>query len=108
MKESYSESLASHTGLRSYAGARKGTGGTLIEVNAGRVFSREITTQNQGADDVIECGRQYRLQRKLMLQENPARSKTPCMHGNILKGNWEIPRPPAKAGRIGKSKDARR
>ena len=108
MKESYSESLASRTGLRSYAGVRESAGGTLIEVHAGRVLSREITTQNQGADDVLEIGRQYRLQRKLMLQENPARSKTPCMHGNILKGNWEILRSPAKAGRVGKSKDARR
>ena len=37
MKESYSEGLASHTGLGSYAGGRKSAGGTLIEVRAGRV-----------------------------------------------------------------------
>ncbi len=29
MKESYSEGLANHTGLRSYAGVRKEVGGTL-------------------------------------------------------------------------------
>ena len=108
MKESYSEGLANHTGLRSYAGARKGAGGTLIEVRAGRVLSREMTTQNQGADDVVRIGRQHRLQRPLMLQENPARSKTPSMHGNIMSRNWEIPRSSAKADRIGKSKDAHR
>jgi hypothetical protein len=108
MKESYSEEMANHTGLRSYAGIRKGEGGTLIEVHAGRVLSREMTQENRGADDVLEYGRQYRLQRMPKMQENPARSETPGMHGNIGNGNWEIPRLPATAGRIGKSKDIRR
>jgi hypothetical protein len=108
MKESYSEGLANHAGLGSYAGIRKGAGGTLIEVRAGRVLSREMTTQNQGADAVVRCGRQYQLQRWPMLQKNPARSKTPGMHGNIPNGNWEIPRSSAKADRVGKSKDAHR
>jgi len=74
MKESYSEGLANHTGLRSYAGVRKDVGGTLIEVRAGRVSSREMSAKNQGADSVLELGRQHRLQRRLRLQENPARS----------------------------------
>jgi hypothetical protein len=39
---------------------------------------------------------------------NPARSEIPSMYGNILNGNGEIPLSPAKADRIGKSKDARR
>ena len=108
MKESYSEGLASHTGLGSYAGVRKDVGGTLIEVRAGWVLSREMDTQNQGADAVMRCGRQHRLQRSLMLQENPARSKTPRMHGNILEGDWEIPRLSVKADRVGKSKDEHR
>jgi hypothetical protein len=108
MKESYSEGLANHAGLGSYAGIRKDTGGTLTEVRAGRVLSREMTTQNQGADAVVRCGRQHQLQRRPMLQQNPARSKTPGMHGNILDGNWEIPRLSAKADRVGKSKDAHR
>ena len=107
MKESYSEGMASHTGLGSYAGIRKSAGGTLIEVRAGRVLSREIA-KNRGADVVATNGRQNRLQRKPMLQKNPARSKTPSMHGNILIGNWEIPRTSAKADRVGKSKDMRR
>ena len=107
MKESYSEGMASHTGLGSYAGIRKSAGGTLIEVRAGRVLSREIA-KNRGADVVATSGRQNRLQRKPMLQKNPARSETPSMHGNILSGNWEIPRTSAKADRIGKSKDIHR
>jgi hypothetical protein len=108
MKESYSEGLANHAGLGSYAGIRKDVGGTLIEVRAGWVWSREIATQNQGADVVMLYGRQYRVQRMLMLQKNPARSETPCMHGNILIGDWEIPPPSAKADRVGKSKDKHR
>ena len=108
MKESYSEGLANHTGLGSYAGIRKDAGGTLIEVRAGRVLSREIAQENRGADDVLEYGRPHRLQRMPRVQENPARSKTPCMHGNILKGNWEIPRLSARADRVGKSKDEHR
>jgi|SRR5688500_1924258 hypothetical protein len=107
MKESYSEGVASHTGLRSYAGARKGAGGTLIEVHAGRVLSREIGV-NRGADGVPKSGRRNREQRQPMLQESPARSKTPSMHGNTLEGNWEIPRLSAAADRIGKSEDISR
>ena len=108
MKESYSEGLANHTGLGSYAGIRKSAGGTLTEVRAGWVLSREMATQNQGADVVMSHGRQDQLQRQPMLQENPARSKTPCMHGNIPIGDWEIPRSSAKADRVGKSKDEHR
>jgi hypothetical protein len=107
MKESYSEGLANRTGLGSYAGTRKSEGGTLIEVRAGRVLSREML-MNQGADGVSETGRQNRLHRVPMVQKNSARSKTPSMYGNILEGNWEIPPSSAKADRIGKSKDARR
>jgi len=108
MKESYSEGVANHTGLGSYAGIRKDVGGTLIEVRAGWVSSREMSAKNQGADGVLEHGRQHRLQRSLMLQKNPARSKTPRMHGNIRNGDWEIPRSSVKADRVGKSKDAHR
>lgn len=107
MKESYSEGLASHAGPGSYAGIRESVGGTLIGVRAGRVLSREIA-QNRGADAVAVSGRQHRMQRTPMLQENPARSKTPSMHGNTLKGNWESPRSSAKADRIEKSKDKSR
>src|SRR5262245_49631034 len=46
MKESYSEGLASHAGLGSYAVVGKGGGGTLIEVRPGRVLSREISLKS--------------------------------------------------------------
>jgi hypothetical protein len=108
MKESYSEGLANHAGLGSYAGIRKGVGGTLTEERAGRVLSREITAQNQGADAVLMSGRPHRLQRTLKLQENPARSKTSGTHGNILHGDREIPWSSVKADRVGKSKDESR
>ena len=108
MKEFYSEGMAKHTGLGSQAGMREGGGGTLIEVHAGWVLSREIATQNPGADVVMAYGRRNRLQRRPMLQENPARSETPSMHGNIPNGDWEIPRLSAKADRLGKSKDEHR
>lgn len=39
----YSEGIANHAGLGSYAVARKGGGGTLIEVRTGRALSREIS-----------------------------------------------------------------
>src|SRR5213596_3165954 len=46
MKESYSEGIANHAGLRSYAADRKGGGGTLIEERTGRVLSREISLKS--------------------------------------------------------------
>src|ERR1700739_665604 len=82
MKESYSEGMANHAGLGSYAGIRKDVGGTLIEVRADRVFSREIRQKNRGADGVSKYGRQNRLQRRPMLPGNPARSKTSSTLGN--------------------------
>ena len=96
MKESYGEGMANHTGLGSYAGVRKDAGGTLIEVRAGRVSSREISLENWGADVVSKSGRRNRLQRLPKLQMDPTRSKTPSMYGNILEGNWEIPPSSAK------------
>src|SRR6516165_1938052 len=53
MKESYSEGIANHAGLGSYAVVREGGGGTLTEVRAGRVLSREMP---------IRSGRRCRYQ----------------------------------------------
>lgn len=107
MKESYSEGIANHTGLRSYAVGRKDEGGTLIEVRTGRVWSREIQKQ-QGADVIYAHGRQYEPQRQGELREGPARSKTPNMYGNTRHGDWEIPPSSVKTDRVGKSKDIHR
>jgi hypothetical protein len=43
MKESYSEDLASHTGLELYAGGGNATGVATTEVHAGELLSSEIT-----------------------------------------------------------------
>ena len=51
------------------------------------------------------------VRRQRETRRNPARSETPRMLGSTMYGNREIPRPPVPtgwAGRIGKSKDARR
>ena len=63
MKESYDEGVASHIGPESCAGARKGLGEALTGVRAGRVLSREIAIELQGADAVGRSGRQHRAHR---------------------------------------------
>jgi hypothetical protein len=73
--------------------------------------------KNQSADAVHDggrheiSGRQHRVHRHRKVHLAPARSKTPSMHGTILRGNREIPRLSAEergADRVGKSKNARR
>ena len=44
MKESYSEGLASHTGLESYSGGGNAMGVATAEVHAGELWSSEITS----------------------------------------------------------------
>jgi hypothetical protein len=60
---------------------------------------------------VEQCGRQYRVHRHRKVCSDPARSLTPCMYGNTLRGNREIPRLSARertADGVGKSKGVRR
>ena len=115
MKESYGEGVASHTGPESCAVVREGGGEALTGGRAGRVLSREIHAHREralrGADAVEEGGRPHRARRHRETRRDPARSETPSTHGSTSHGNREIPRSPAaaaSAGRIGKSKDARR
>jgi len=110
MKESYVEGLAAHSGPESCVVARKGRGEALTGVRAGRVLSRESRIL-RGADAVGEGGRPHPEHRYREMPRDPARSETPCMYGNTSRENREILCPPAQdgaAGRIGKSKDARR
>ncbi len=110
MKESYVEGLATHSGPESCVVVRKGTGEALTGVRAGRVLSRERTFL-RGADAVRRSGRPDSVHRYREMHRGPARSETPCMHGNTSRENREIPCPPAAdgaAGRVGKSKDTRR
>jgi len=118
MKVSYVEGVATHNGLESCVSVCKDDGEALTEERTGRVLSREIHALPRkrqvlrDADAVAGGGRQHRVRRHRKAHLDPARSETPCsMYGNTLRGNREIPRLPAAeraAGRIGKSKDARR
>ena len=117
MKVSYVEDIASHNGLESCGATRKDGVEALTEERAGWVLSRENMTllrkqqALQGADALEISGRQHRMRRQRKGHLDPARSETPSMRGTILHGNREIPRLSAEertAGRVGKSKDARR
>ena len=117
MKESYGEGLATHIDPESCVIARKGCGEALTGARAGWVLSREIHAPLReqwalrDADAVEISGRQHLRRRFGETLRNPARSQTPRMYGNTLRGNREVPRPSAaiaKADRIGKSKDTRR
>ena len=110
MKVSHGEGVATHTGPESCAAARKDGGEALTGERAGRVFSRERRFL-RGADAVRRSGRPYPVHRQGEMLRDPARSETPCTHGNTLRGNREIPGSPVAdgaAGRVGKSKDTRR
>jgi hypothetical protein len=109
MKEPYGEGVASHTGPESCGGGSNAAAEALTGVRAGRVLSREMY-KDQDADVVGRHGRRNRGHRQREMPQDPARSKALSMHGNILRGNREIPcLPEAKrvaSGRIGKSKDS--
>ena len=110
MQESYGERLATHTGPESCGAARKGGVEALTGVRTGRVLSRERSSL-RGADAVGESGRPHPVHRYREMRRDPARSQTPCTHGNTSRENLEIPGLPAAdgaAGRVGKSKDVRR
>ena len=110
MKESCGEGLATHTDPESCGVARKGRVEALTGERTGRVFSRE-SSYLRGADAVGECGRPHTGRRYREAQRDPARSETPCTHGNTMFGNREILCSPAAdgaAGRAVKSKDVRR
>jgi RNA-directed DNA polymerase len=106
MQEPYGEGLASHTSPESCAAVRE----ALTGVPAGWVFSRERTSLRD-ADAVEEGGRPHPERRHRKTLRSPARSETPCMPGHTSRENRESPWSPVvdgTAGRVGKSKDARR
>jgi RNA-directed DNA polymerase len=110
MKESHGEGVAIHTGPESCGGACEGAVEALTGVRAGRVLSRERLLL-RSADAVEGCGRRNRQRRYRETVLGSARSETPCTYGNTLLGNREIlwlPTADGAAGRVGKSKDARR
>ena len=120
MKESYVESLASYGGPESCVHIRKGVGEALTGVRAGRVLSRVIHAPwrelrvVRGAEAVEISRKQHRGCRIGEAAADPARSQTPCRHGNTLLGNREVPLSCARrweaseAQRIVKPKGVRR
>ena len=110
MKESYVEGVATHDGPESCAAFREDSSEALTGVGAGRVLSREIMSLRD-ADVVEVCGRRNRVRRYRETPTGPARSETPCTHGNTSHENREVLCPPTAdgaAGRIEKSEDPRR
>ena len=90
MKESYTEGLANHSDLESCGGAREGAAEALTGAHMGGVLSRENRC-DQGADDVVLCGRQHTCRRHGESTSNPARSKTSGTCGNSMRENRESP-----------------
>jgi hypothetical protein len=110
MKESYGEGLATHADPESCGAACEGGAEALTGARAGRVFSRESTFL-RGADAVRRSGRLHPARRYRETRRDPARSETPCTYGDTSHENREIlwlPAAEVVAGRVGKSKDARR
>src|ERR1700682_5828208 len=110
MKASYGKGLATHADPESCGVACKGGVEALTGARAGRVFSRERTSL-RGADAVGRSGRPHPAPRYRERRRDPARSETPCTYGSTSHENREIhwlPAAMAAAGRVGKSKDARR
>jgi hypothetical protein len=93
MQESYGEGLASRTGPKPCADARKGMGEASAGVRAGRVLSRERGNQI-GAPTPSERpeGNTPRAA-KARLAAGSARSKTSRTPGNSPRRNWETPGP---------------
>jgi len=110
MKESYVEGLAAHSGPESCVGVRKGGGEALTGVRAGRVSSRE-------KHNPPGC-RRRRERRKATSGVPPSRGTTEPRavkdpvhvrtHLAREPGDPTFTAPDGRAGRIGKSKDARR
>ena len=106
MKESYTEGLANHSDPESCGGAREGAAEALTGAHTGGVLSRE-NRRDQGADDVVLCGRQHTCRRYGESTSNPARSKTSGTCGNSMRENRESPQFPSgnsPDGRAGKAK----
>ncbi len=111
MQESYGEGVATHAGPEPCAVARKSGGEALVMgtcrsgIEPRNMWNFGVPTPLLGAEGHV---RRVAFARHVW---DPARSETPCMHGNTSHGNREIPCPPGArgaAGRTGKSKDTRR
>jgi len=112
MKVPYSQGVANQIGPKSCVRTSNRPGEALTGERVGRVLSREGHVQLRSADDLgVSEGNTMSIARREM-GIGSARSEAPYMHGHTLRGNREGLCTPAvkdgAAGRIGKSKDARR
>jgi hypothetical protein len=116
MQESHGEGLASRTGPESCAPHREVRGEALTGVRAGEVIEPRkhdpvLGRALRGADAVEVSGRPHGTSRQRETRDDPARSASQRMLGNLTHENRESPWSPAGSrpvGRIGKSTDARR
>ena len=93
MKEPYVEGAAIHDDPESCGVTREGAGEALTGALASWVLSREML-KLRGADAVEKSGRPHGAHRHGEVRAGPARSETPCVSGNHLRGNREISGPP--------------
>ena len=76
MKESHSESVASHTGPESCGVTRKGDAEALTGESAGQVTESRKTRYSGTPTPLVGGGRQHLVHRYRKGCESPARSKT--------------------------------
>ena len=110
MKGSYGEGLATHTDPESCGAACEGWRRSVDRGTCGSgIQTRKDITP--GCRRCKGSGRLHPAPRYRERRRDPARSETPCTYGDTSHENREIRWLPATvvaAGRVGKSKDARR
>ena len=85
-----SQGLANQAGPKSCVWTSNRPGEVLTGERAGRVLSRERQNLRLRSADVFSTiGRQHCGRRQRKTVAGSARSETPYMHGNILRGNRE-------------------
>ena len=110
MKESYVEGLAAHDGPESCGGARKGVAEALTGVRAGRVLSRE----RQSSPGCRRRNKGRKATSGVPLSQGTTGSRAVRDPVHVRKhlarepGDPMFTGPDGRAGRVGKSKDARR
>ena len=88
MQKSYNESLPNYIDLESCGASGNAGGEALTGVRAGWVLSLEMKSTS-GADVLQDYGRQHCIRRYGKECADPARSETPGMYRDILRGNRE-------------------
>src|SRR5437667_10096513 len=108
MKESYSEGVANHADLRSYAAVREGGGGTLIVSRTGNVFSREISVES-GRRRPTHARKATRTSAEWRAEVRPCEVRDPRhVRKHTARGLGDPMVVCATTDRTGKSKDVHR